>query len=96
MSDWKEYKNRVRETNPEIGKDIDEAEKISAIVGEMIKQRQNLKLSQRDLAELCGIPHSSVARIESGKTTPNLSTLIKIFNQLGLSLSVKTAKKMKR
>ncbi|MCR5459253.1 MAG: helix-turn-helix domain-containing protein [Acetatifactor sp.] len=96
MSDWKEYKNRVRETNPEIGKDIDEAEKISAIVGEMIKQRQNLKLSQRDLAELCGIPHSSVARIESGKTTPNLSTLIKIFNQLGLSLSVKTAKRMKR
>ena len=96
MSDWKEYKNRVRETNPEIGKDIDEAEKISAIVGEMIKQRQNLKLSQRDLAELCGIPHSSVARIESGKTTPNLSTLIKIFNQLGLSLSVKTAKRIKR
>lgn len=96
MSDWKEYKNRVRETNPEIGKDIDEAEKISAIVGEMIKQRQNLKLSQRDLAELCGIPHSSVARIESGKTTPNLSTLIKIFNQLGLSLSVKTAKRMNR
>jgi predicted transcriptional regulator len=96
MSDWKEYKNSVRETNPEIGKDIDDAEKISAIVGEMIKQRQNLKLSQRDLAELCGIPHSSVARIESGKTTPNLSTLIKIFNQLGLSLSVKTAKRMKR
>ena len=96
MSDWKEYKNRVRETNPEIGKDIDEAEKISAIVGEMIKQRQNLKLSQRDLAELCGIPHSSVARIESGKTTPNLLTLIKIFNQLGLSLSVKTANRMKR
>lgn len=88
MSDWKKYKEYVRETNPEIGKDLDEVEEISLIVGKMIEQRHNLELSQRDLAELCGIPHSSVARIESGKTTPNLSTLLKIFNKLGLSLTV--------
>ncbi|MCR5769107.1 MAG: helix-turn-helix transcriptional regulator, partial [Lachnospiraceae bacterium] len=61
---------------------------ISAIVGAMIEQRHNLELSQRDLADLCGIPHSSVARIESGKSTPNLSTLLKIFNQLGLKFSI--------
>ncbi|MCI8991706.1 MAG: helix-turn-helix transcriptional regulator [Eubacterium sp.] len=34
------------------------------------------------------IPQSSVARIESGKTTPNLGTLIKIFQRLGLQLNV--------
>ena len=51
-------------------------------------QRANMELSQRDLARLCGIPQSSVARIESGVTTPKLSTLLKIFHQLGLSLSV--------
>ena len=96
MSDWKKYKEYVRETNPEIGKDLDEVEEISAIVGKMIEQRHNLDLSQRDLAELCGIPHSSVARIESGKSTPNLTTLLKIFNQLGLSLSVEPQKKMKK
>lgn len=88
MSDWKKYKDRVRIENPEIGKDLDEVEEVSAIVGAMIERRHNLELSQRDLANLCGIPHSSVARIESGKTTPNLSTLLKIFNQLGLSFSV--------
>ena len=54
----------------------------------MIEQRHSLDLSQRELADLCGIPHSSVARIESGKTTPNLSTLLRIFNQLGLSFTV--------
>lgn len=32
----------------------------------MIEQRQHLELSQRDLAKLCGIPQSSIARIESG------------------------------
>ena len=36
MSDWKKYKEKVRKENPEIGKDIDEAEEISAIVGAMI------------------------------------------------------------
>jgi len=88
MSDWTKYKNKVRDTNPDIGKDLDEIEEVSAIVGAMIEQRHNLELSQRDLAKLCGIPHSSVARIESGKTTPNLSTLLRIFNQLGLSFTV--------
>ena len=88
MDDWTRYKNKVRSTDPEIGKDLDEVEEVSTIVGAMIQQRHNLELSQRDLAELCGIPHSSVARIESGKSTPNLSTLLKIFNQLGLSFTV--------
>ena len=96
MDDWTKYKDRVRNRNPEIGKDLDEVEEISTIVGAMIKQRHDLELSQRDLAELCGIPHSSVARIESGKTTPNLSTLLKIFNQLGLSFTVQPSVKMVR
>ena len=86
MATWTDYKNYVRETNTEIGKDINEVEAISQIVGAMIERRHDLNLSQRDLANLCGIPHSSVARIESGKSTPNLSTLLKIFRELGLSL----------
>jgi ribosome-binding protein aMBF1 (putative translation factor) len=86
MATWTDYKNHVRESNPVIGQDLDEVEAISQIVGTMIERRHDLCLSQRDLADLCGIPHSSVARIESGKTTPNLSTLLKIFHELGLSL----------
>lgn len=89
MSDWQNYKKLVRETDPEIGKDVDEVEEVSAIVGTMIERRHDLRMSQRDLAALCGIPHSSVARIESGRITPNLSTLLKIFHHLGLGLSVR-------
>ena len=89
MRTWNDYKNYVKETNPVIAKDIEDAEAISNIIGAMIEQRHSLDLSQRELAEICGIPHSSVARIESGKSIPNLSTLINIFNHLGLSLIVK-------
>jgi predicted transcriptional regulator len=88
MATWSDYKNHVRTTNPEICKDIDEVEALSQIVGAMIEQRHNLQLSQRELANLCGIPHSSVARIESGKTTPNLGTLLNIFQHLNLQLKV--------
>jgi predicted transcriptional regulator len=92
MATWSDYKNHVRKTNSEIGNDIDEVEALSQIVGAMIEQRHNLSLSQRELAELCGIPHSSVARIESGKTTPNLSTVLKIFEQLGLQFQITKTK----
>ncbi len=88
MTTWSDYKNHIRETNPEIGKDINEVEAVSQIVGAMIKRRHDLGLTQRALAELCGLPHSSVARIESGKSTPNLSTLLIIFRELGLKLVV--------
>ena len=85
---WNEYKTQVKETDP-IGKAlIDEVEAEAEIISAIIKQRNALGLSQRDLASLCDIPQSSVARIESSKTTPKLSTIIKICNQLGLSLNV--------
>jgi hypothetical protein len=37
MTTWSDYKNHVRTTNPEIGKDIDEVEALSQIVGAMIE-----------------------------------------------------------
>lgn len=88
MATWSDYKKHLRTTNPELAKDIDEAEALSQIVGAMIKQRHKLELSQRELADLCGLPHSSVARIESGKSTPNLNTLLKIFKQLDLNFTI--------
>ena len=88
---WNEYKEGVKKTSP-VGKDIlEEAETEAAIISAMIKQRSELGLSQRELAALCNIPQSSVARIESNKTTPRLDTLLKILSQLGLSLSVRPA-----
>ncbi|MBR4667587.1 MAG: helix-turn-helix transcriptional regulator [Butyrivibrio sp.] len=88
MMNWNEYKTQVKESDP-IGKALlDEAEAEAEIISAIIKQRNALGLSQRDLASLCDIPQSSVARIESSKTTPKLSTVIKICNQLGLTLNV--------
>ena len=93
MRTWDDYKNHVRSADPEMAKDIDETEEISEIITAMINQRNAMGLSQRDLAAKCGIPQSSVARIESLKITPKLDTLLKILQQLELKITV-TPKKM--
>lgn len=90
MATWSDYKNHVRMTNPEISKDIDKVETLSQIAGAMIEQRHNLNLPQRTLADLCGLSYFSIARIELGKSTPNLSTLLKIFRQLGLTFTIQS------
>lgn len=88
MKTWNDYKEHVKSVDPEISKEMEEIENISAIVSAMVEQRTALGLSQRELAAMCGIPQSSVARIESCKTTPNLGTLLNIFQHLGLQLTV--------
>ena len=62
-----------------------------SIVSAIIEKRNELGLSQRELASICGIPQSSVARIETFKTIPNLDTVLKIMQPLGLKLSVSVA-----
>ena len=46
---------------------------------------------QRELTEICHMPQSSVARIESYKTIPKLDTLLKITQSLGLNLTLSPA-----
>lgn len=92
MKTWTDYKQHVKAVDPESAKDLDEAENISVIISAIVEQRTSLGLSQRELAAMCGIPQSSVARIESCKTTPNLGTLLNIFQHLGLQLTVTTSK----
>ena len=85
---WDEYKDHVKATDPETRKELEAIEALSKILSPMIAQRNALGLTQRELAQMCGIPQSSIARIEACKTTPNLATLLKIFAHLGLSLTV--------
>ena len=94
MKTWNDYKEHVKAVDPVIAKDMEETEEIASIVTAMVEQRNALGLSQRDLAAMCGIPQSSVARIESYKTTPNLGTLLNIFEHLGLTLTVSQARPM--
>lgn len=88
MKTWNDYKNHVKTTDAIAKRDLLDMEEQAAIISALIEQRNALGLSQRDLANMCGIPQSSVARIEAFQTTPNLATLLKIMRPLGLKLTV--------
>ncbi len=88
MKTWNDYKDHVRAVDSDAAEDINEIENISYIISAIISQRHELGISQRELASMCNMPQSSVARIESLRSTPNLDTLLKIFRQLGLNLTV--------
>ena len=88
MKSWNDYKEHVKKIDPQGERDLADTEAQASIISAMIKQRNELGLSQRELASLCDIPQSSVARIESFQTTPNLATLLKLFRVLGLKISI--------
>lgn len=88
MKTWNDYKEYVKKADPHSSRDLADVEKQARIISAVIEQRNALGLSQRELANICGIPQSSVARIESFQTTPNLATLIKILRSLGLKLTI--------
>jgi len=91
MTTWNDYKNHIKSIDVDASRDLEESEAIANIVTAIVQQRTQLGLSQRDLASLCGIPQSSIARLETYKTMPNLNTVLRIFHQLGLKLSVTAA-----
>ena len=65
MKTWNNYKEHEKATEPENQQLITSIEEQSAIISEIIKQRNALGLSQRDLASMCKIPQSAIARMES-------------------------------
>ena len=88
---WNEYVEQIHTSDPDAFALLDEAKEEAAIITAIIQQRNAHGLSQRDLASLCSIPQSSVARIESYKTNPKLITILKILRQLGLKITISPA-----
>ena len=87
MRTWEDFKNNAKEINTITKEDIEEMEDLANIISTIIEKRNELGMSQRELADICGLPHSSIARIESCAVKPKVETLIKIMRPLGLKLT---------
>lgn len=61
---------------------------LQKLVTKMVEQRKSLGMSQRELAGLCNMPQSSIGRIETFKTTPNLRTVLRMMHYLGMMFSI--------
>lgn len=59
-----------------------------ALMGELIKARQEKGISQKKLEEMSGVRQPVIARMESGKTSPQLDTVLKVLASLGKTLAI--------
>ncbi|MBQ8509608.1 MAG: helix-turn-helix transcriptional regulator [Clostridia bacterium] len=80
---WEEVRGEL--FTPE---EIAESDLRVALIGELIKARQERGLSQRELGELSGVKQPIIARMENGTTSPNLSTILKVLAPLGKTLYI--------
>lgn len=65
-----------------------EVEFETALIGKIIEAREEMGLSQRELAGLSGVKQPAIARLESGATIPRVDTLIRLLVPLGKTLAI--------
>lgn len=59
-----------------------------AIIGALIEARNEKGISQKKLEELSGVSQPVIARMETGKTSPQLDTVLTVLASLGKTLAV--------
>ena len=59
-----------------------------AIIGELIKARNEKNISQRELEQLSGVKQPVISRMEAGETSPQLDTILRVLAPLGKTLYV--------
>lgn len=85
-TEWKTWDELEQELfTPE---EIAESDMRVALIGELIKARKDSSISQRELAKLSGVKQPVIARIEKGKSSPNIDTVIKLLFALGKRLEI--------
>ena len=72
--------------DPKVKAHYDEMKPEFNIAKELILLRKRLGFTQRELAEKAGIKQPQLARIESGKQSPRLETLVSIAASVGFSV----------
>ena len=58
------------------------------LIQTIINLRKERGLSQAQLAEKCDLKQAAIARIELGKNSPQVSTLLKFLIPLGYKLTI--------
>lgn len=82
-TDWDVFEKEI--FTPE---EIAESDLRVAIIGELVKARQEQGISQKQLETLSGVKQPVIARMEKGYTSPQLDTILKVLAPLGKTLAV--------
>ena len=87
MSDFREHLDKELE-NPEFKREFERTQPDYECVRALVAARIEQGLTQKELAERCGIKQSNISRIENGTSSPNLTTLHALAEGMGKKLRV--------
>ncbi|MBE6030175.1 MAG: helix-turn-helix transcriptional regulator [Clostridiales bacterium] len=80
---WEEVRGEIY--TPE---EITESDLRVALIGELVKARQEKGISQKELERLSGVRQPIIARMERGTTNPQIDTVLKVLAPLGKTLAI--------
>jgi predicted transcriptional regulator len=83
MRKWSEVRKELYTED-----EIRESDLRVAIISELIRARNDNKISQRELEDLSGVKQPVISRLEAGNTNPQLDTVLKLLAPLGKTLAV--------
>ena len=86
LRDLNEILDEIKNEDEQTKLLIESTDKAIEIINKIIKTRESLNMTQRDLAEKCGIKQPALARIESFVNIPKITTLIRIAQSLNVSI----------
>lgn len=87
MSDWQDIKKKVL-ADKKTKAIYDSLDVDAQLAQGLINLRIKKKLTQAEFAKKLETTQSVVARLESGKANPTLSSLVKIASKMGVELRI--------
>lgn len=84
MKTWEGLKQGIKLSNQE--KELVKIEE--ELIDAMVRVREQSNLSQSQLAEICGVKQSAIARMESATHSPQIDSMLKILLPLGYTLKI--------
>lgn len=74
--------------NPEFKKEWDALEPEYQIIKAMLDTRNEKAMTQKQLADITGIPQADISRLENGNANPSLRTLQRLADGMGMKLKL--------
>ena len=88
MKSWKILKKELLEDG-KVAREYSRLEPRYQIISELIELRKKRGLTQKNLAYKIGTKQAAIARIESGRVNPTVSSLEKIASALNSKLTIR-------
>ena len=74
--------------NPVFKKEWDALEPEYQIIKAMLDTRNEKAMTQKQLADITGIPQADISRLENGNANPSLRTLQRLADGMGMKLKL--------